>query len=219
MPRARPPSKTTAIRRTTRAGQAPKLPHERDESNDTPAKEYIRAKELGATLNLDDITHVEFVERCCGGLPEMLSFRYNPGPLRQGNVIIGVPEEAKYGLTREQLFEAYRTSKDRGVKRFGLHTMVASNELDRAYFVETARMLFQLARELREQLDQTRRQLEDRKLVEKAKGLLMAAHAATEEQAFATLRKLAMDCHRTLGETAGEVIAILDKHRHRSERR
>jgi diaminopimelate decarboxylase len=119
-------------------------------SNDTPAKEYIRAKEMGATLNLDDITHIEFLATRCGGLPDLLSFRYNPGPRRSGNVIIGNPAEAKYGLTREQLFQAYRAAKERGVTRFGLHTMVASNELDRAYFVETARMLFDLARELKE---------------------------------------------------------------------
>jgi diaminopimelate decarboxylase len=121
-------------------------------SNETPAKEYLRAKELGATLNLDDITHIDYLERCCGGLPELLSFRYNPGPLRQGNVIIGSPEEAKYGLTREQLFSAYELAKERGVRRFGLHTMIASNELDRSYFVETARMLFELARGLHDRL-------------------------------------------------------------------
>jgi diaminopimelate decarboxylase len=119
-------------------------------SNDTPAKEYICAKEMGATLNLDDITHIEFLATRCGGLPDLLSFRYNPGPRRSGNVIIGNPAEAKYGLTRDQLFQAYRAAKERGVTRFGLHTMVASNELDRAYFVETARMLFDLARELKE---------------------------------------------------------------------
>jgi diaminopimelate decarboxylase len=67
-------------------------------------------------------------------------------------VIIGNPAEAKYGLTREQLFQAYKTCQDRGVRRFGLHTMVASNELDRAYFVETARMLFELARELKDKV-------------------------------------------------------------------
>jgi diaminopimelate decarboxylase len=121
-------------------------------SNDTPAKEYVRAKEMGAILNLDDITHIEFLVQRCGGLPDLLCFRYNPGPLRSGNVIIGNPAEAKYGLTREQLFEAYRLSKERGVRRFGLHTMVASNELDRAYFVETARMLFELARELKDRV-------------------------------------------------------------------
>ncbi len=121
-------------------------------SNDTPASEYVRAKELGAILNLDDITHLDFLERRCSGLPELLCFRYNPGPDRTGNVIIGNPAEAKYGLTREQLFQAYQQAKERGVRRFGLHTMVASNELDRVYFVETARMLFTLARELKDRL-------------------------------------------------------------------
>ncbi len=122
-------------------------------SNDTPAHEYQRAKELGAILNLDDITHIDFVERHCGRLPELLCFRYNPGPDRTGNVIIGNPAEAKYGLTREQLFQAYAQARERGVRRFGLHTMVASNELDRAYFVETARMLFTLACELKDRLN------------------------------------------------------------------
>jgi diaminopimelate decarboxylase len=112
-------------------------------SNDTPAREYQKAKELGAIINLDDISHIEFLEKHAG-LPELVCFRYNPGPLRKGNVIIGHPEEAKYGFTREQLFEGYRMLKAKGVKRFGLHTMVASNELDNDYFVETARMLLNL---------------------------------------------------------------------------
>lgn len=112
-------------------------------SNNTPAWEYQAARDLGAILNLDDITHIEFVEQTVG-LPELVSFRYNPGPARQGNVIIGNPEEAKYGFTEEQLFEGYRMLKAKGVKRFGLHTMVASNELDGSFFVETARMLFDL---------------------------------------------------------------------------
>ena len=116
-------------------------------SNDTPAEEYRKAKDLGAVFNLDDITHIDYVERHVG-LPELLSFRYNPGAAKSGNVIIGRPEEAKYGLTREQLIEAYKIAKTKGVKRFGLHTMVASNELDPEYFVETARMLFVLAVEL-----------------------------------------------------------------------
>ncbi len=122
-------------------------------SNDTPAKEYLRAKELGAIINLDDITHIDYLDKHCGGVPELLCFRYNPGPQRTGNVIIGNPAEAKYGLTREQLFQAYPLVRERGVRRFGLHTMVASNELDRGYFVETARMLFQLALELKDRLD------------------------------------------------------------------
>ncbi|MBW3542843.1 MAG: diaminopimelate decarboxylase, partial [Planctomycetes bacterium] len=75
-------------------------------SNETPARDYAKARELGAIINLDDITHVAYLEQHVG-LPELISFRYNPGPLRQGNVIIGLPQEAKYGLTREQLFEGY----------------------------------------------------------------------------------------------------------------
>ncbi len=123
-------------------------------SNDTPASEYIYARKIGAVLNLDDISHIDFVDRHAG-LPELVSFRYNPGPLRQGtgNAIIGNPEEAKYGLTRDQLFDGYRQLKDRGISRFGLHTMVVSNELNTPSFVATARMLFTLAAELRETLD------------------------------------------------------------------
>ena len=116
-------------------------------SNETPAKEYRRAKELGAIINLDDITHIPYLEKHAG-LPEVICLRYNPGRLREGNAIIGKPEEAKYGFTREQLVEGYRQLKAKGVRRFGLHTMVASNELNPEFFVETAKMLFQLAVEL-----------------------------------------------------------------------
>ena len=119
-------------------------------SNDTPDEEFRAAFELGAILNLDDITHIEAVERACGHLPEVLSFRFNPGPERTGNVIIGNPVEAKYGVTRSQLFDCYRIAKEKGVKRFMLHTMVASNELDASYIVETARMLFSLVNEIKE---------------------------------------------------------------------
>lgn len=121
-------------------------------SNDTPLEEYRKAEQLGAIVNLDDISHIPFIEENLG-LPELLCFRYNPGPLRSGNEIIGHPEEAKYGFTRKQLFEGYRIAKDKGVRRFGLHTMVASNELHGEYFVETARMLFELAVQLKESLD------------------------------------------------------------------
>lgn len=121
-------------------------------SNDTPPEEYRKAAELGAIINLDDISHIDYLDTTLGGLPELLSFRYNPGPLRGGNAIIGHPEEAKYGFTRDQLFDGYRTIKDRGVTRFGLHTMIASNELDPHYFIETARMLFELVGELSEAL-------------------------------------------------------------------
>lgn len=112
-------------------------------SNDTPAEEFIQAKKLGAIINLDDISHIEYLEKCAG-LPELICCRYNPGSLKEGNLIIGHPEEAKYGFTREQLFEGYRILKAKGVKRFGIHTMVASNELDSSYFVETAELLFEL---------------------------------------------------------------------------
>ncbi len=112
-------------------------------SNDTPDYEYKKAMDLGAIINLDDISHIEYLEKSVG-LPELLCFRYNPGNLKAGNLIIGHPEEAKYGLTRSQMVEAYRIARDKGVKRFGIHTMVASNELDPNYFVETAEILFDL---------------------------------------------------------------------------
>ncbi|WP_406661445.1 diaminopimelate decarboxylase [Methanolobus sp. ZRKC3] len=121
-------------------------------SNDTPAEEFVKAKELGAIINLDDISHIDFLEETAG-MPELVCCRYNPGPLKEGNAIIGNPEEAKYGFTREQLFEGYRLMKEKGVKRFGLHTMVASNELDPTYFIETARILFELIAELSAELD------------------------------------------------------------------
>ncbi len=116
-------------------------------SNDTPAGEFVKAKALGAIINLDDLTHIPFLE-ACAGLPEQVCLRYNPGPLKGGNAIIGNPEQAKYGFTREQLFEGYRLLKERGVKRFGLHTMVASNELNPQYFIGTAEILFDLAADL-----------------------------------------------------------------------
>jgi len=116
-------------------------------SNDTPAEEFVEARRIGAVINLDDISHIDFLERHAG-MPELICFRYNPGPLRGGNAIIGHPEEAKYGLTRDQLFDAYRIVRDRGVKRFGIHTMIASNELNPDYFVDTAEMLFDLILEI-----------------------------------------------------------------------
>ncbi|MFZ5753028.1 MAG: diaminopimelate decarboxylase [Bacillota bacterium] len=122
-------------------------------SNDTPAVEYQKAFELGAIINLDDISHIDYLEKHVG-IPEIISFRYNPGPLREGgNSIIGNPEEAKYGLTRKQIFEAYKIMKEKGVKRFGIHTMVISNELDPNYFIETANMMFDLIIELYRTLD------------------------------------------------------------------
>ncbi|MDO4558033.1 MAG: diaminopimelate decarboxylase [Planctomycetia bacterium] len=121
-------------------------------SNDTPAEEFRYGRRLGAILNLDDISHIPFLEQTAG-IPELVCLRYNPGPLREGNVIIGKPEEAKYGFTREQLFAGYASLRQRGAKRFGLHTMVASNELNPDYFVGTAGMLAELAVELKRKLE------------------------------------------------------------------
>lgn len=112
-------------------------------SNDTPASEFVKAMELGAIINLDDISHIGFLEKYAG-LPQLISLRYNPGPLKKGNLIIGHPEDAKYGFTRGQMFEGYKMLKEKGVKRFGIHIMVASNELDVNYFIETSEVLFQL---------------------------------------------------------------------------
>ena len=120
-------------------------------SNDTPGEEFRKARELGAIINLDDITHIDFLEKEAG-MPEILCFRYNPGPLREGNKIIGNPVEAKYGLTTEQIFEAYRIARDKGVKRFGLHTMIVSNMLDVNYLIETGRMLFDLVEKISDKI-------------------------------------------------------------------
>jgi len=120
-------------------------------SNNTPWSEYQKALNLGVIVNLDDFSHINFIEKR-SNLPEIISFRYNPGDLKTGNEIIGNPKEAKYGFTKEQLFEGYKYVKEKGAKRFGLHTMVASNELNPDYFVETARMLFELVLEISKKL-------------------------------------------------------------------
>ena len=120
-------------------------------SNDTPYDEFQKAIALGAVINLDDISHLDYMVQHAG-LPELLSFRYNPGDLIEGNDIIGKPMEAKYGLMREQLFEGYRRAQELGMKRFGLHTMVISAELRTEAFLLTARIMFELAAELQERL-------------------------------------------------------------------
>ena len=120
-------------------------------SNDTPACEYVEAKRLGAIINLDDISHIQFLNKHAG-MPELICFRYNPGPLKGGNAIIGTPEQAKYGFTREQLFEGYRKARELGARRFGLHAMIASNELSLDYHWDTAHMLFDLLAELSKEL-------------------------------------------------------------------
>ncbi len=118
-------------------------------SNDTPEEEFIKAKKLGAIINIDDISHIETLEKSAG-IPDLICFRYNPGPLKEGNDIIGNPVDAKYGLTHDQLIEAYKIMKKKGTKRFGLHTMVVSNMLDVSYLIDTAKMLFELVVEIKE---------------------------------------------------------------------
>lgn len=120
-------------------------------SNDTPAIEFQKARQLGAIINLDDISHIPFLEKN-GGIPETISVRYNPGKLREGSVIMGSPENAKYGFTREQIFTGLSQLRQKGARKFGLHTFIASNELNPDYFIETADMLFELALEIKDRL-------------------------------------------------------------------
>lgn len=120
-------------------------------SNDTPFEEFVEAKKRGAIINLDDVNHINYLEKHAG-LPEMICFRYNPGPMQYGNDIIGNPRDAKFGVTREQLFEGYRRAKKKGVKRFGLHTMPISNELHAKYFIESAHEFFAHAKEIEEKV-------------------------------------------------------------------
>ena len=119
-------------------------------SNNTSEHEFKTASEDGGViLNLDDISLVEKVPV----MPELICFRYNPGPRRDGNKIIGKPEEAKYGVSHDQIIDAYKAAMARGAKRFGLHTMVASNELDYTYMVETTRMLLDMVADICAALD------------------------------------------------------------------
>ncbi|MFV9505583.1 MAG: diaminopimelate decarboxylase [Oscillochloridaceae bacterium umkhey_bin13] len=116
-------------------------------SNNTPPAEFVAAHQIGALINLDDFGLFEVLIQQCG-LPEFISFRYNPGTLAAGNPIIGHPEAAKFGMTRTQLFDGYRAARDAGIRRFGLHAMIASNELDQAALVASAELLFQVAVDL-----------------------------------------------------------------------
>jgi diaminopimelate decarboxylase len=111
-------------------------------SNNTDYDEFVvAAQDGGCILNLDDISLVDKVPE----MPELVCFRYNPGPRRTGNSIIGNPAEAKYGVAHHQLLDAYQAAKARGATRFGLHTMLASNELNYAYMVQTVQMLLEIA--------------------------------------------------------------------------
>lgn len=115
-------------------------------SNDTPAEEYEYAAKLGAIINLDDITHIEFVEKILGKLPETMSCRYNPGGVFQmSNGIMDNPGDSKYGFTTEQMFDGYRILKEKGVKNFGIHAFLASNTVSNEYYPVLAKELFELA--------------------------------------------------------------------------
>lgn len=120
-------------------------------SNDTPPEEFELARRLDAIINLDDITHIEFLRRH-GGIPRTISCRYNPGgAFKLGNMIMGQPSEAKYGFTRAQLTEGFRQLLALGAERFGLHAFLASNTTDAGYYPALARRLFRLAVELRDE--------------------------------------------------------------------
>ncbi len=121
-------------------------------SNDTPAEEFVYANELGATINLDDFTHIEFLEKTIGKLPETLSCRYNPGGVfRMSNGIMDNPGDSKYGFTTEQLFEGFKIMKEKGVKNFGIHAFLASNTVTNEYYPMLAKQLFELAVKLRDE--------------------------------------------------------------------
>lgn len=117
-------------------------------SNATPAQDFVYARELDAIINLDDITHIEFLEEN-GGLPETVCLRYNPGgDFKVGNAIMGNPGEAKYGMTRVQLTEAVRKLMAKGVKYFGLHAFLASNMIENGYYASLAAILFETVVEI-----------------------------------------------------------------------
>jgi len=119
-------------------------------SNDTPAEEFVYAKKLGAIINLDDFTHIEFLEKVAG-IPERICLRYNPGgTFKISTTIMDNPGEAKYGLTKEQMLEAYKILKDKGVKEFGMHAFLASNTVTNEYYPTLARELFTTAVEIKE---------------------------------------------------------------------
>ncbi len=120
-------------------------------SNDTPAEDFQLARKLNATINLDDITHIDFLERVAD-IPDTVCCRFNPGGhFAIANNIMDNPGDAKYGMTREQLTEAYKRLMAKGVKHFGLHAFLASNTVTNDYYPELARILFKVAVELKEE--------------------------------------------------------------------
>lgn len=121
-------------------------------SNDTPPEEFKMADDLGAIINLDDITHIECVEQVLGKIPETISCRFNPGGIFQmSNGIMDNPGDSKYGMTTEQIFEAFRILKEKGAKRFGIHAFLASNTVTNEYYPKLAGILFELAVKLQKE--------------------------------------------------------------------
>ena len=121
-------------------------------SNDTPAEEFRLAAKLGAIINLDDITHIDFLEETIGKIPETISCRYNPGGLfKISNSIMDNPGDAKYGMTTEQIFEAFKILKAKGAKEFGIHAFLASNTVTNEYYPTLAKVLFEVAVKLHEE--------------------------------------------------------------------
>lgn len=121
-------------------------------SNDTPAEEYKYAKEVNAIINLDDITHIDFLENAIGEIPETISCRYNPGGLfKISNDIMDNPGDAKYGMTTEQIFEAFKILKAKGAKEFGIHAFLASNTVTNEYYPMLAKVLFEVAVKLQKE--------------------------------------------------------------------
>lgn len=119
-------------------------------SNDTPKEEFQLADKLGGIINLDDITHIDFLEEAIGRIPETISCRYNPGGLFQiSNSIMDNPGDAKYGMTTEQIFEAFKILKAKGAKEFGIHAFLASNTVTNEYYPTLAKVLFELAVQLK----------------------------------------------------------------------
>lgn len=121
-------------------------------SNDTPAEEFQFAEEIGAIINLDDFTHIDFLEQTIGKIPETISCRYNPGGVfRMSNGIMDNPGDAKYGFTTEQLFEGFKVLKEKGAKHFGIHAFLASNTVTNEYYPMLAKQLFEVAVQLKEE--------------------------------------------------------------------
>ena len=121
-------------------------------SNDTPAEEFAYAAKIGAIINLDDYTHIDFLEKTLGYIPETISCRFNPGGIFQiSNDIMDNPGDAKYGMTEEQLFDAYRVLRQKGAKHFGIHAFLASNTVTNDYYPMLAKVLFELAVRLKKE--------------------------------------------------------------------